>query len=154
MLERDMEIAVANCPELFIEPGLSLVRRQMVINGRRPDVVFSDGLSRHLLLEIQQGQLDEKHVQRHFYYYYDYRAKYPETHPRLMFLANRIVPQHRAFLDDHGYEYREYSEPDFGKRASRCAAASQTQLPFEVNETPGVLPPAFMTLCMKSKCRR
>ena len=50
MLERHMEEAVANCPDLFIEPGLQLVRRQVVINGRRPDILFSDELSRHLLV--------------------------------------------------------------------------------------------------------
>jgi hypothetical protein len=52
MLERHMEEAVANCPDLFIEPALSLFRRQVVINGRRPDVLFSDALSRHLLVQI------------------------------------------------------------------------------------------------------
>jgi hypothetical protein len=49
MLEREMEDAVSICPDLFIEPGLTLVRRQAVINGRRPDLLFSDSLSRHLL---------------------------------------------------------------------------------------------------------
>jgi hypothetical protein len=72
MLEQDMELAVANCPELCIEPGLTLIRRQAVINGRRPDVLFSDRLSRHLLVEIQRGRLDKDHLQRHFYYYFDY----------------------------------------------------------------------------------
>ena len=110
MLEKEMEEAVVSCPELFIERGLTLLRRQLVINGRRPDVLFSDALSRHLLVEIQQGRHDEQHLQRHFYYYYDYRAKFPEAHPRLLFIANRIVPQHKEFLDDHGYEFREYPE--------------------------------------------
>src|SRR5262249_14923630 len=96
MPEKEMEEAVVNCPELFIEPGLTLLRRQLVINGRRPDVLFSDVPSRHLLVEIQQGRLDEQHLQRHFYYYYDYRAKFPETHPRLLFIANRIVRNTRS----------------------------------------------------------
>jgi hypothetical protein len=97
MLERQMEEAVANCPDLFIEPRLTLVRRQVVINGRRPDLLFSDVLSRHLLVELQCGRLDEDHLQRHFYYYFDYRAKYPSIHLRLMFIANRLVPQHKLW---------------------------------------------------------
>ena len=28
---------------------------------------------------------------RHFYYYFDYRAKYPSMPLRLMFIANRLV---------------------------------------------------------------
>jgi Endonuclease NucS len=162
MLEQEMEVAVANCPELFIEPGLTLIRRQALINGRRPDVLFSDGLARHLLVEIQRGRLDEDHLQRHFYYYFDYRAKYPSIHLRLMFIANRLVPQHKEFLDEHGYEFREYPEHDFDRRVHECSMRKQpsSHLFSEVVETPGILPPAThellfeiekhpMTLCYK-----
>jgi hypothetical protein len=162
MLERQMEEAVANCPDIFIEPGLTMVRRQVVINGRRPDVLFSDGLSRHLLVEIQCGRLDEDHLQRHFYYFFDYRAKYPSTHLRLMFIANRVVPQHKDFLDEHGYEYREIPEHDFERRLESCSARTgiSTRSNLEVVNTPGVLAPGTyeilyeiemqpMTLCYK-----
>jgi hypothetical protein len=141
MLERDMEVAVATCPDLFIEPGLSLIQRQVVINGRRPDILFTDGLSRHLLVELQCGRLDEDHLQRHVYYYIDYRAKYPSTHPRLVFIANRLVPQHKTFLDDHGYEFREIPENDFASRIRKCIArGNEINAPvIEPVETPGVL---------------
>jgi hypothetical protein len=162
MLEKDMEQAIISCPEIFIEEGLTFLRQQLVINGRRPDVLFVDTLSRHLLVEIQHGRLDEQHVQRHFYYYYDYRAKFPSTHPRLLFIANRIVPQHKEFLDDHGYEFREFPESDFERRAKECLKqhVSANEPPVEVTETIGVLNPQAqdiihqiemqeMTLCYK-----
>lgn len=162
MLERYMEEAIAGCPDLFIEPGLSLVRRQVVINGRRPDLLFNDAFSRDLLVEIQRGQLDENHLQRHFYYYYDYRAKYPSKHLRLMFIANQLVPQHKKFLDEHGYEYREYPEREFERRHQQCGARLEfNRAPVEEEvTTPGVLAPATyellyeiemqpMTLCYK-----
>jgi hypothetical protein len=142
MIERAMEEAVANCPDLFIEPGLTLVRRQVVINGRRPDLLFSDSLSRHLLVELQCGRLDEEHLQRHFYYYFDYRAKYPSTHLRLMFIANRLVPQHKEFLDEHGYEFREVPELDFERRVATCSVRNHDSASERINlvVTPGVLP--------------
>jgi hypothetical protein len=142
MLERAMEDAVANCPDLFIEPGLTLVRRQVVINGRRPDLLFSDSLSRHLLVELQCGRLDDEHLQRHFYYFFDYRAKYPTTHLRLMFIANRLVPQHQKFLDEHGYEFREIPEQDFERRVATCSVRNHDSAAERVNlvVTPGVLP--------------
>lgn len=144
MLEKDMETAVANCPDLFIEQGLSLVRRQMVINGRRPDILFEDRLARQLLVEVQSGRLDEDHVQRHFYYFFDYRAKYPSHHLRLLFIANRIVPQHKEFLDEHGYEFREIPESDFARRLVECnARAVHSDLGIEVAITPGVLGPSM-----------
>lgn len=141
MLERQMEEAIASCPDLFIEPGLTMIRRQVVINGRRPDVLFSDSLSRHLLVEIQCGRLDEGHLQRHFYYFFDYRAKYPSAHLRLMFIANRVVPQHKDFLDEHGYEYREIPEQDFDRRLSTCIARSGIPIldDLDLITTPGVL---------------
>lgn len=139
-----MEDAIAGCPDLFIEPGLTLIRRQVVINGRRPDLLFSDSLSRQLLVEIQSGRLDEDHLQRHFYYYFDYRAKYPSKHLRLMFIANRFVPQHKRFLDEHGYEFREYPEQDFARRTSSCETRTGEVLSAKVElvTTPGVLAPA------------
>jgi hypothetical protein len=144
MLEKDMETAVATCPDLFIEPGLSLVRRQIVINGRRPDILFEDGLARHMLVEVQSGRLDEDHVQRHFYYFFDYRAKYPSNHLRLLFIANRIVSQHKEFLDEHGYEFREIPEADFARRVADCRGrATHSDLEVEISNTPGVLTPSM-----------
>ena len=156
MLELDMEEAVASCPELFIEPGLMLVRRQVVINGRRPDLLFTDNLSRHLLVEIQRGRLDENHLQRHFYYYFDYRAKYPSTHLRLMFIANRLVPQHKDFLDEHGYEYREYPENDFERRVSECKMQGNEHRVGELEtvSTPGVLASTTYELLYKLEAQK
>lgn len=137
-----MEDAIVSCPDLFIEPGLTLVRRQVVINGRRPDVLFCDGLSRHLLVEIQSGRLDEDHLQRHFYYYFDYRSKYPTTHPRLMFVANQIVIRHKEFLDEHGYEFKEILEAEFERKTDACLGRRETpKREVEVVTSPGVLEP-------------
>lgn len=85
--------------------------------------------------------MDEDHLQRHFYYYFDYRAKYPSTHLRLMFIANRLVPQHQEFLDEHGYEFREYPEKEFERRVSACTARQHGSSAGEVDTvtTPGVL---------------
>ena len=165
MLERQMEDAIASCPGLFIEPGLTLVRRQVVINGRRPDLLFDDSLSRQLLVEIQSGRLDENYLQRHFYYYFDFRAKYPSKHLRLMFIANRFVPQHKQFLDEHGYEFREYPEQDFARRIASCGTRTPEVQPTDIElvTTPGVLAPTTyrllyeietqpMTLCFKMCC--
>jgi hypothetical protein len=156
MLERQMEEAVAACPDLFIEPGLKLVRRQAVINGRRPDVLFSDALERHLLVEIQRGRLDEDHLQRHFYYFYDYRAKYPQISLRLMFIANRLVPQHQQFLDEHGYEFREIPENDFERRLNTCGARGHQLIREEVEPftTPGVLAPSTYALLFEIEKHR
>jgi len=125
MLEREMEEAVAQHPDVFIESRLTLVRRQIVINKRRPDILFTDRLDRSLIVELQRGRLDEDHLQRHIYYYFDYLNLFPGAHPRLMFIANLIVPQHKLFLDAHGYEYREIPEGEFLRRIQGLQVAEK-----------------------------
>jgi hypothetical protein len=153
LLEHQMEDAVARCPERFIENNLQLVRRQIVINGKRPDILFKDALQRHLLVELQRGRLDEDHLQRHVFYFYDYRAKYPDSHPRLMFVANRVIPQHKEFLDDHGYEYREIPEREFARKISECTN-TDVQLAVEIKESPGVLPLEYQELLFEVERQR
>jgi hypothetical protein len=152
-LERQMEDAVARCPDRFIETSLQLVRRQVVINGRRPDMLFTDALNRHLLVELQRGRLDEDHLQRHVFYFYDYRTKYPKSHPRLMFVANRVIPQHKEFLDDHGYEYREIPEREFARKISECTSPD-VQVAIQVVESPGVLPLEYQELLFEVERQR
>lgn len=36
--------------------------------------------------------------------------------PYLMFLGNRVIPQHKEFLEYHGYEYTEIPEREFSRR--------------------------------------
>jgi hypothetical protein len=79
-----------------------------------------------------------------------------------MFIANRLVPQHKEFLDEHGYEFREYPEQDFERRYQQCGTRTEVNAPLVVEETttPGVLAPTTyellyaietqpMTLCYK-----
>jgi hypothetical protein len=79
-----------------------------------------------------------------------------------MFIANRLVPQHKEFLDEHGYEFREYPEQDFERRYQQCGTREELNRPHVAEEitTPGVLAPTTyellyeietqpMTLCYK-----
>jgi hypothetical protein len=61
-----------------------------------------------------------------------------------MFIANRLVPQHKDFLDEHGYEFREYPEQDFERRLSSCKTRTHGIMSddLEIVSTPGVLAPA------------
>lgn len=129
MLEREMEDAVSLRPDIFIEPRLTFIRRQVVINGRRPDILFKDGLERHLLVELQRGRLDEEHLQRHVYYYFDYLREFPSFHPRLMFIAILLVPQHKEFIDAHGYEYKEIPEGEFQRKIQRLGLTPAVAAP-------------------------
>lgn len=62
-----------------------------------------------------------------------------------MFLANRVIPQHKEFLEDHGYEYREIPENEFTRKILECTGAA-TPVELEVKESPGVLPLSYQQL--------
>ncbi len=79
-----------------------------------------------------------------------------------MFIANRLVPQHKQFLDEHGYEFREYPEHEFERRLSQCVARTPeiSLSTLETRSTPGILAPTTyellyeiekqpMTMCYK-----
>jgi hypothetical protein len=111
-----MEEVVARCPDLLIQAGLHFVGRQIVLNGRRPDILFEDVWDRHLRVELQRGKPEEEHLPRHVDSFYDDRAEYPETHPRLVFLASRVIPRQKEFLEHYGSEYKEIPEREFSRR--------------------------------------
>lgn len=62
-----------------------------------------------------------------------------------MFLANRVIPQHKEFLDDHGYEYKEIPEREFSRRMADCTNAPG-RIDIETKESPGVLPLTYQEL--------
>ncbi len=73
-----------------------------------------------------------------------------------MFIANRLVPQHKDFLDEHGYEFREFPENDFDRRLAECETRAQVQLldHFETVTTPGVLSPNTCELLYKLETQK
>jgi hypothetical protein len=70
-----------------------------------------------------------------------------------MFVANRVIPQHKEFLDDHGYEYREIPEREFARKISECTAPG-TDVFAEIKESPGVLSLEYQELLFEIERQR
>ena len=70
-----------------------------------------------------------------------------------MFVANRVIPQHKEFLEDHGYEYREIPEHEFVRKISECTN-TDIQLAIEIKESPGVLPFEYQELLFEVERQR
>ena len=61
MLEKDIENLIAAHPkEFFPREELKLVAQQHTINKRRLDILFEDKYCRFIIIEVKQGILLEK----------------------------------------------------------------------------------------------
>lgn len=105
-----------NSNELLGEDGLIHEKNEPVYGSGRPDIQFRESygkVRRVLLIEVQKGELDEEHIQRHIKYYGAFKKEHPEEIVRLMFVANTIHSEKKEFIRRNGWEYKEISMYQF-----------------------------------------
>lgn len=107
MKEKLMQDLLKNFPCELIEDGLTYVNREISTGNRRLDLVFKDKRERLLLVEAQIGSLDTKHIDRHIDFVEGFLESNPDVDLRLMYVANKIDPLRKSFLEKRGYEYLE-----------------------------------------------
>lgn len=114
MKEKLMQDLIVNFPsEILDEPGLSYLQREVKTGNNRLDIVLLDRRGRHLLVEVQRGSLDTKHIDRHIDYSEGYLADHETTDIRILYIATHIDIHRKNFLQRRGYEYKEISEAKF-----------------------------------------
>ena len=113
MNEKLMQDLLKAFPCELIEDQLQYVDREVGTGNRRLDLIFSDRHNRLILVEVQQGSLDTKHIDRHIDFVEGFAEKNPDVDLRLMFIANRIDPLRKSFLERRGYEYLEIPPSKF-----------------------------------------
>ncbi len=108
--ERDFESALEKYPEL-IEEGLRVVGRQIVMYGRRMDLVFSDRFQRTLLTELKWGPIKDAHIGQ-IMAYEGMLLSSADPSVRVMLIGTRVPPNLRASLDHHGIAWKEITPAD------------------------------------------
>lgn len=119
MNEKLMQDLLKNYPCELIEEGLKYVNREIGTGNRRLDLAFLDRRNRLLLIEVQKDSLDTKHIDRHIDFVEGFAEKNPNEDIRLMYIANRIDPLRKSFLERRGYEYMEISATKFNAIADK-----------------------------------
>jgi hypothetical protein len=131
-LMQDLIIKFASV--ILDEPELTYLRREVVTGNNRLDIVLLDRRGRHVLVEVQSGSLDTKHIDRHI----DYSEGYLENHPmvdiRILYVANHIDIHRKNFLQRRGHEYKEISEAKYQEVALAHGYSLDTTL--ELPEKP------------------
>ena len=120
MYEKLMQDIIIKYPsEILGEEGLKYVEREIQTGNRRIDILLKDRMERIVLLEVQRGSLDTKHIDRHIDFVEGFIEHKPDTDIRLLFVANRIDPLRKQFLERRGYEYLEIPESKFSDLAKK-----------------------------------
>ena len=108
MLEKDLENLVAMHPnEFFPGEGFRLLGQQIVIEGRRLDILFEDKRKRKVIVEVKRGILTrDSSGQVAEYYGLLKNANQADTY-ELVLCANVIPKERRTFLETIGIECLE-----------------------------------------------
>ncbi len=105
MDERTFEDIICKYPEL-IEDKLSFRGRQVIVAGKRVDVLFEDRHGQKLIVEIKKGTVRRDDVAQ-LLDYEGYFVSPDDPNVRVMLVGNRVPENLRRSLDHHGFEWRE-----------------------------------------------
>ena len=105
MNESQFEDIVTKYPNL-IEDGLSLMGRQVRINGKYIDILFKDRLGQKLIVELKKGSILRKHIGQ-LLDYEGFLLSPDDPTIRVMLVGNRVPNNLRRALDHHGFEWKE-----------------------------------------------
>lgn len=105
MLEKDIENLIANYPEeVFPGEGFKLIGQQVVIEGRRLDILFEDKYKRQIIVEVKRGILTRKASGQIIEYYGLLKNINKDQNYELILCANIIPKERRTFLETIGIE--------------------------------------------------
>jgi hypothetical protein len=134
MKEKIMQEIIINYPtDVFKEEGMRYIGREIKTGQRRLDIVFKDRFERFVLVEAQAGSLDTKHIDRHIDYSDGFLRDNPDADIRLIYVAFRIDPNRKRFLERRGYEYLEIPQLRFQEIAKKHGMLKENEMSNEAN---------------------
>ena len=108
MLEKDIENIIASYPEEFFpKEGFKLVGQQVIIEGRRLDILFEDKHKRQIIVEVKRGILTREASGQIAEYYGLLKNANKENIYELILCANVIPNERKTFLETIGIECKE-----------------------------------------------
>ncbi len=108
MIEKDIENIIAQHPEdIFPGEGFKLVGQQIVIEGRRLDILFEDKHKRQVIIEVKRGILTRDSSGQIAEYYGLLKNANKDKIYELILCANIIPKERRTFLEYIGIECKE-----------------------------------------------
>ncbi len=103
--EAMIESYTARFPERVLGETLELIGQQMQLGGRRPDLVFGDARKRVVIVELRNGPLDGKYVDRSLEYRTAAAEYFPDSHIRVVLVGTQVREPDRNRMRQSGIEY-------------------------------------------------
>lgn len=107
MDEKTFEDIICKYPDL-IEDKLPFKGRQVIVAGKRVDVLFEDRHGQKLIVEIKKGTVRREDVAQ-LLDYEGYFVSPDDPNVRVMLVGNRVPENLRRSLDHHGFEWKEFT---------------------------------------------
>ena len=108
MLEKDIENLIAEHPdEIFPGEEMKLIGQQVVVEGRRLDILFEDKHKRQVIIEVKRGILTREASGQIAEYYGLLKNANKDKIFELILCANIIPKERRTFLEMIGIECKE-----------------------------------------------
>jgi len=108
MLEKDIENIIAAHPdEIFPNEGFKLIGQQVVVEGRRLDILFEDKHRRKVIIEIKRGILTREASGQIAEYYGLLKNRGLNENYELILCSNIIPKERKTFLETIGIDCRE-----------------------------------------------
>lgn len=104
MKERVIEDLLTVLTSEFLAEPVTLVERQMTIQGRRLDLLFEDDAGRLLLMELKRGELGREHLGQAGEYFGLLREAFPDREVRVMLVGTACSEERRRWLEHIGVE--------------------------------------------------
>lgn len=108
MLEKDIENIIALHPDdIFPNEGFVLIGQQVVVEGRRLDLLFEDKHKRKIIIEVKRGILTREASGQIAEYYGLLKNQGLNETYELILCANIIPKERKTFLETIGIDCRE-----------------------------------------------
>ena len=144
MLEKDIENLIASHPdEIFPDEGFKLIGQQIVVEGRRLDILFEDKLKRKVIVEVKRGILTREASGQIAEYYGLLKNRNLDESYELILCANVIPKERKTFLETIGIDCKELGVTiitDMAKKYDYAFIDDKSSYDVSLNELKVVLP--------------
>jgi len=108
MLEKDIENLIAQHPDdIFPGEGFKLIGQQIIVEGRRLDILFEDKHKRQVIVEVKRGILTREASGQIAEYYGLLKNENKDRSYELILCANIIPKERKTFLETIGIACKE-----------------------------------------------
>ncbi len=128
MTEKEMEDLLWSHPDKLLNEPLTPFRRQPRSGVGRVDLIFTDRLSRFLVVEVKKGKLPRGAIDQLHDYFGILKKEFPDKPVELAVVANSIPEERRLACEQYNVGWYEISEKRFRDVANEVGYEFESEM--------------------------